>query len=120
MQPLLLITGVAPMDHATAAHPLRATPFATSLAPLTGRLIPVITQIGRLIVRFRRADWTPQACHQFENQLHELLRELGRIIVEWTFNHLEPHDCRDLPPQVGDRGTWYRRRSQTANRTVAP
>src|SRR5436305_11453687 len=107
------------MKHATVVRPLLATPFATSLVPLTVRLIPVITQIGRLIVRFRRADPTPQACHQFETQLHEQVRELGRILVEWTFNHLEPHDRRDLPRQICFEGTWYRRRSKTPNRTVA-
>jgi hypothetical protein len=107
------------MNHATAVRPLLATPFATSLVPLTVRLIPVITQIGRLIVPFRRADVTPPACHQFETQLHEQLRELGRIIVEWTFNHLEPHDRRDMPPQMCFQGVWYRRRSKTPNRTVA-
>jgi hypothetical protein len=107
------------MDHATAVRPLLATPFVTSLFPLTVRLISVITQIGRLIVPFRRADLTPQACHQFETQLHEQLRELGRIIVEWTFNHLEPHDRRDLPNQIWFQGVWYRRRSKTPNRTVA-
>jgi hypothetical protein len=96
-----------------------ATPFATSLFPLTVRLIPVITQIGRLIVHFRRADVMPHACHQFETQLHEQLRELGRIIVEWTFNHLEPHDRRDMPHQMCFEGVWYRRRSKTPNRTVA-
>src|SRR3954470_15016623 len=114
-KPILLTTGVASMDHATAARPLLATHFATSLSPLTVRLIPVITQIGRLIVRFRRADLDPQATHLFETQLHELLRELGRVIVEWTFNHLEPHDRRDLPSQTCSQGTWYRRRSKTPN-----
>jgi hypothetical protein len=103
----------------TSVRPLLATHFATSLFPLTVRLIPVITQIGRLIVPFRRADLTPQACHQFEAQLHEQLRELGRIIVEWTFNHLEPHDRRDLPNQMCFQGVWYRRRFKTPNRTVA-
>src|SRR3954453_14882273 len=107
------------MDHATATAALLATHFATSLFPLTVRLIPVIAQFGRLIVRFRRADVTPQACHQFETQLQALLRELGRIIVEWTFNHLEPHDRRDMPTQRGFQGVWYRRRSKTPNRTVA-
>jgi hypothetical protein len=51
--------------------------------------------------------------------LQELLRELGRIIVEWTFNHLEPHDRKDLPGQIESGGTWYRRRSKTPNRKVA-
>jgi hypothetical protein len=83
------------------------------------RLLPVIAQIGRLIVRFRRTGPTPQAAHQFETQLQCLVRELGRIIVEWTFNHLEPHDPRDMPNQMGFQGVWYRRRFKSPNRTVA-
>jgi hypothetical protein len=107
------------MDHATCSRLLLATHFATSLRPLTARLVPVITEIGRLIVLFRRADPTPQACHRFETRLQELLRELGRILVEWTFNHLEPHDRKDLPGQIESGGTWYRRRGKTPNRKVA-
>jgi hypothetical protein len=107
------------MDHATCSRLLMATHFATSLLPLTARLLPVITELGRLIVPFRRADTTPQACHRFETRLQELLRELGRIIVEWTFNHLEPHDRTDLPGQIESGRTRYRRRSKTPNRSVA-
>ena len=107
------------MDHATCAAPLSATHFATSLLPLTVRLIPVIAEVGRLIVRFRRAESTPQPCHQFETQLHDRLRELGRLIVEWTFNHIEPHDRGDMPNQMCFQGVWYRRRSKTPNRKVA-
>ena len=101
------------MDHPTCAAPLLTTHFATSLSALTVRLVPLIAEIGRLIVTFRRAALTPQAGHRFETRLQELLRELGRIIVEWTFNHLEPHDGRDLPGQIESGGTWYRRRSKT-------
>ena len=107
------------MDHLTCAQPLLTTHFATSLSALTVRLIPLITEIGRLIVTFRRADHTPQITHRFETSLQELLRELGRIIVEWTYNHLEPHDCRDLPGQIESGGTRYRRRSKTPNRSLA-
>ena len=107
------------MDHATRSRLLLATHFATSLRPLTDRLLPVITELGRLIVHFRRADPTPRDCHRFETRLQELLRELGRIIVEWTLNHLEPHDREDLPGQIESGGTWYRRRSKTPNRSVA-
>ena len=107
------------MDHATCAALLLATHFATSLFPLTIRSVPVLTEIGRLIVRFRNARPTPQTCHQFETQLHDQLRELGRLIVEWTFNHIEPHDRRDMPKQIGFQGTWYRQRSKTPNRKVA-
>jgi hypothetical protein len=109
----------ASMDHATSSRLLLATHFATSLLPLTARLVPAITEIGRLVVSFRRADPAPRDCHRFETRLQEALRELGRIIVEWTFNHLEPHDRKDLPGQIESGGTWYRRRSKTPNRSVA-
>src|SRR6185312_9545071 len=107
------------MDHATCSRLLLATHFATSLRPLTARLLPVITELGRLIVSFRRADPIPRDCHRFETRLQELLRELGRLLVEWTFNHLEPHDRKDLPGQIESGGTWYRRRSKTPNRSGA-
>jgi hypothetical protein len=107
------------MDYATCGALLLATHFATSLFPLTARLVPVITQIGRLIVRFRRDELTPQVCHRFETLLQEQLRELGRIIIEWTFNHREPRDRKDMPHQICFQGTWYRRRSKTPNRSVA-
>ena len=93
------------MDHATCSRLLLATHFSTSLLPLTTRLVPAITEIGCLIVAFRRADPTPQTCHRFETRLQESLRELGRIIVEWTSNHLEPHDRKDLPGQIEARKT---------------
>jgi hypothetical protein len=107
------------MDHATATAALLATHFATSLFPLTVRVIPVIAQIGRLIVRFRRADVTPKACHEFETQLELLVRELGRILVEWTLNHLEPHHGHDMPKEMCFQGVWYRRRFKSPNRTIA-
>src|SRR5208282_5612055 len=99
---------------------LLATHFATSLLPLTVRLIPVVAQIGHLVVQFLRADPTPQACHQFETQLHDQLRELGRIIVEWTFNQIEPHDPRDMPNQMCFQEVWYRRRSKTPTARLPP
>ena len=108
------------MDHATCSRLLLATHFATSLLPLTARLIPVITEIGRLIVRVPpgRSD-APGLPPASRPSLQESLRELGRIIVEWTFNHLEPHDRKDMPGQIESGGTWYRRRSKTPNRSVA-
>jgi hypothetical protein len=107
------------MDYATGGRLLLATHFATSLFPLTVRLIAAIAEIGRLLVRFRRAELNPQAGHQFETPWHAHLRELGRIIVEWTFNHLEPRDRTDMPKEIDFPGTRYRRRSKTPNRSVA-
>ena len=107
------------MDHATVAAALLATPFAASLLPLTLRLLPVISRVAQLIVAFRAAEPTPSACHHFETQLQAALRELGRIIVEWTYNHLEPDDRHLMPDHLRFDGDWYRRRAKTPNRSVA-
>jgi hypothetical protein len=107
------------MDHATCARQLSATPFARSLATLTVQLLPGIVAIGRLIVGFRRAELTPQATHRFEAELQRLLRELGRITLEWTYNDLEPRQRQPVPGSIMVEGECYRRRSKTANRTVA-
>src|SRR3954447_10826189 len=107
------------MDQAILATTLLATPFAAALLPLTLRLLPVISRIGQLIVDFRASPPTPPACHQFEAQLHDALRELGRIVVEWTYNHLEPDDRHQMPGHLRFDGDWYRRRDKAPNRGVA-
>ena len=107
------------MDHATVAAALLATPFAGSFVPLTVRLLPVIVRIGQLIVSFRAAGPTPESCHRFEVELHDLLRELGRIVVEWTLNQLEPDDPQLMPGQLPFDHDWYRRRRKTPDRKVA-
>ena len=107
------------MDHATLVTALLATHFAAALLPLTVRLLPVIAAIGQLIVTFLSTEPTPVACHHFEVRLQESLRELGRIIVEWAYNHIEPNDPRLMPAQLHFDGAWYRRRGKTPNRKVA-
>ena len=107
------------MDHATVTATLLATPFAASLLPLTLKLLPVISRVAQLIVAFRAAEPTPAACHHFETQLQATLRELGRIIVEWTYNHLEPDDRHLMPDHLRFDGDWFRRRAKTPNRGVA-
>jgi hypothetical protein len=107
------------MDHATVITALMATPFAASLLPLTLRLLPVIAQVADLIVAFRAARPTPAACYDFEVQLQAALRELGRIILEWTYNHLETDDRPLMPHHLRWDGDWYRRRAKTPNRSLA-
>jgi hypothetical protein len=119
IKPSLFIPRIASMDHATVAAALLATPFAAALLPLTLRLLLVISRVGQLVVNFRAAEPAPWACYQFETQLHDALRELGRIIVEWTYNDLEPGDRHLMPAHLRFDGDWYRRRDKTPNRGVA-
>ena len=107
------------MADATWYAALLATPFASSLIPLTVRLIPPIAAIAREIQLLRSGPSTPQATYHFENRLDHLLREIGREIVDWVYNHLEPDDPASLPIHLHFDGDWYRRRKKTPNRRVA-
>src|SRR3954463_5983526 len=98
-----------PMGYAA----LLATPFASSLIPLTVRLIPLIAEIARKIQLFRSGTPTPQATYHFENRLDHLLREIGCEIVGWVYNHLEPDDPQGMPIHLSFDGDWYRRRKKT-------
>lgn len=63
---------------------------------------------------------TPLAALDFENALQELLREVGRLIVEYAYNRLEPEDPAPLPQHLQHDGNHYRRLNQkTPNREVA-
>src|SRR3954464_9917400 len=93
--------------------------MSCALLPLTLRLLPVISRIGQLILNFHASPPTPSACHQFESQLHDALRELGRVVGEGTYNPLEPDDRHLMPGHLRFHGDWYRRRDKTPNRGVA-
>ena len=63
---------------------------------------------------------TPQGAFEFERRLSVLLREVGRCIVEWTYNDCDPSDRKLLPSQLKLGGVWYQRNDRkTANRKVS-
>ncbi len=63
---------------------------------------------------------TPETTLEFEQQLNEVLHELGREVLEWSLNVLEPDEPDDQPHDVQVDGNGYRRlRDKTANRDVA-
>lgn len=63
---------------------------------------------------------TPAAALAFERELNELLREVGRVILELAYNRLEPDQPQELPQYVRHEAGAYRRLNQkTPNREVA-
>lgn len=77
----------------------------TRLAELTGRsllvqLWPVALQIGKLVADFRSVPLSPEKMARFEWQLQRLLNKVGRVVVQWTVNRLEPKVQADMPPVV--------------------
>jgi hypothetical protein len=65
---------------------------------LLAQLWPVALRIARLIGGFRSAALSPERMAQFEGELKRLLDTMGRLIVQWTSNHLEPQSRADMPP----------------------
>jgi hypothetical protein len=104
------------MTLSTMSPLLLATPFAASLLELTIELLPLIAKAGRLILAFRQGPVTPAASHAFERDLQELLRELGRIIVRWVYNHLETSDLSQAPDLIYFDQNVYRRRPASPRR----
>src|SRR5262249_34116003 len=54
-------------------------------------------RIHILVERLRRGSLSPLATAEFEKDLQHATRELGRVVAQWTYNHLEPADKQVLP-----------------------
>jgi hypothetical protein len=50
----------------------------------------LVERMQQLIEEFRRQRVTPAAAYHFEQQVEVALRELGRQVAQWTYNHVEP------------------------------
>ena len=95
---------------------LAASPFASSLWSLTVALLPLIREIGQSIVAFRTSAIAPDAVHAWENELQRLLREVGRVIVQWVFSGLDPEQVDQAPLHLHFDGNVYRRRERSRRR----
>jgi hypothetical protein len=76
---------------------------------LTAVIEPVLQRLRDLIEDFRCQPVSPTRTHAFERQLQEMLRELGRGIVQHTYNHLEPADVQTLAKHVYFEASGYTR-----------
>jgi hypothetical protein len=98
--------------------------LASVLTEIDGELRGVMAsaeqQIVEIVVKFLRKDVSPRSTLQFEETLDRSLRDLGRIISEWTYNHVEAEAPEDMPHDVHAEGGNYRRLNRkTPNRHVA-
>ncbi len=80
----------------------------TASEPLDDHLQPALQQILDLVAAFRATPVSPQATFEFEQQLQRHLREMGRSVVEHTYNALEG-DVHALPRHVRFEATFYTR-----------
>lgn len=86
--------------------------LATTLRPLVVQLSGSLTQGVRLIDQCLHEELTPQKMAQLEWALSALLREVGRRIMGWVLNHVEPENPEAAPSRVHFEGRLYRRRAK--------
>jgi hypothetical protein len=84
--------------------------LTTTLQPLVGQLSGSLAHGVRLLDQFLHDEPTPQKMAEFAWELNGLLREVGRRIMAWVLNHLEPKNDAEAPSRVQFEGRPYRRR----------
>jgi hypothetical protein len=94
------------MIHPTPTKTLLTTTFE----PLVMQLSGLLARGTRLLDRFVHTEPTPETTMAFEHELSDLLREVGRRIMAWTLNRLEPDADPETPSRVSFEGRLYRRR----------
>src|SRR5262245_8795628 len=104
---------------ATAARSDAADDSAQDVPDLADALAGALQGIRRLVERFRSSSVTPLATAQFEKDLQLAARELARLTVQWTYNHLEPADLAALPPQVRFQASTFGRLGQKTPQQVS-
>jgi hypothetical protein len=96
------------MMHSTPTKVL----LATTLQPLVVQLSGSLAHGAKLIDQYLHQTPTPQKMATFESELRTLLREVGRRIMAWVLNHIEPESAREMPSRLWWNGRAYRRRRQ--------
>jgi hypothetical protein len=87
------------MIHPTPTKTLLTTTFASLVMELSG----LLARGTRLLERFVKAEPMPATTMAFERELSDLLREVGRRIMTWTLNRLEPEADNEAPPGCRSR-----------------
>ena len=106
------------MQDATRANRCFAIVIRMTGQDLLLDLWRIVLEIALLIRGFRRGEISPSTTLQFETRLQDLLRELGRRIVQWTLNRLEPSKRQEMPHQFLWEGDYYRRRNKSPLRNL--
>lgn len=76
---------------------------------LADQVAAAVQRLLQLVEDFRQQPISPLRTHQFEQQLQDELRELGRDVVQWTYNHIEPVAVEALAKHVHFEASSYTR-----------
>jgi hypothetical protein len=104
-----LLLALATVPSPTTPADGQADPAAPELGEV---LAPALQALRQLVEDFGQQPVSPQRTHQFEQHLQDQLRALGRQLVQWTYNHLEPADVQALAKHVHFEASSYTRLNQ--------
>jgi hypothetical protein len=88
-------------------------------ADLDDALADALQNIRQRVERFRSESVSALAAAQFEKDIQQQVRELGRVVAQWTYNHVEPADVQALPVEVRFQGSTFRRLSKKTPQEVS-
>lgn len=109
-------------------HATRLLLVLASLSPITEETKELVDKaleehgcrLVEIATKFRLQEVSPASSHQFEKDLDEALRELGRQLTKQIYNSLEPEQAEQMPHDVHHEASGYRRRNdKTRNANVA-
>jgi hypothetical protein len=87
------------------------------LALATAPCQDLCTRLAALTADFLAAPVTPAATLAFETDLHQLLQDCGRSMLQVVFNHIEPEDPTDAPKHLErDRQDYCRKNHKSRTR----
>src|SRR5271166_880074 len=81
-------------------------------------ILPQLLALFAVSQAFRHQPPTPELAHAFEHSLNSSLQDIGRVLVEKTYNQIEPLQLADCPLRLRLAGQDYRRRPKSRN-TIA-
>lgn len=86
-----------------------STSPAVNFDSLAARLTVTLAAIAKLICAFLVSRPTPAATYDFELRLQAHLQEMGRLIMEWTLNRIEPQKEAAPARVIFDRQEYRRK-----------
>src|SRR5918997_672339 len=92
------ISIITPTRRPSMIHPTPTkTRLTTTFESLVMQLSGLLARGTRLLDQFVHAEPTPETTMAFERELSALLREVGRWIMTWTLNRIEPDANHEAP-----------------------
>src|ERR671914_385806 len=109
----VFISIITPTRRPSMIHPTPTKTLLTTIfESLVMQLSALLARGTRLLDQFVHAEATPETTMAFERELSALLREVGRRIMTWTLNRIEPDANHEAPLRVSWEGRLYRPRRQ--------